>query len=257
MLAEVLADLEAESADLDRMVADADWDLPTPAAGWTIAHQIAHLTWTDAVAALAATDPDAFGAVLAGAVADPGGFVDRAAHDNLAPRPELLTRWRSGRAGLTDALQATPSDRKIVWFGPPMSPTMTATGRLMETWAHGQDVADALGITREPTARLRHVAFIGYRTMANGFVAHGREAPSVPVQVELNGGEWRFGPADARDRLSGPALDFCLLVTQRRHPADLALTATGPVATEWLDVAQAFAGPPGRKRNPGRKGGER
>jgi uncharacterized protein (TIGR03084 family) len=248
MLTEVLADLAAESADLDVMVAGADWDLPTPAEGWTIGHQIAHLAWTDAAATLAATDPAAFGAVLATAMADPTGFVDRAATENLAPKPELLARWRAGRAALDEALRAVPPDQKIIWFGPPMSPAMTATGRLMETWAHGQDVADALGVTREPTARLRHVAFIGYRTMANGFVAHGREAPAVPVHVELNGGEWRYGPADARDRVSGPALDFCLLVTQRRHPGDLALTATGPVATEWLEVAQAFAGPPGRKR---------
>jgi uncharacterized protein (TIGR03084 family) len=248
MIAGILADLEAESADLDRMVVTADWDLPTPAEGWTIAHQIAHLTWTDAMATLAATDPAAFGAVLAAALDDPTGFVDRGARETLAPRPDLLARWRSGRAALVDALRATPPDQKIVWFGPPMSPAMTATGRLMETWAHGQDVADALGITREPTARLRHVAFIGYRTLGNGFVAHGRAAPTVPVRVELNGGEWCYGPADARDRLTGPALDFCLLVTQRRHPDDLALTATGPVATEWLEVAQAFAGLPGKKR---------
>jgi uncharacterized protein (TIGR03084 family) len=134
-----------------------------------------------------------------------------------------------------------------------MSPAMTATGRLMETWAHGQDVADALGITRAPTSRLRHVAHIGFRTLGHGFAAHDRPAPDEPVRVELAGPDgqvWEFGPVDAPNRLTGPALDFCLLVTQRRHRADLSLRASGPVADEWLDVAQAFAGPPGAGREP-------
>jgi uncharacterized protein (TIGR03084 family) len=123
----------------------------------------------------------------------------------------------------------------------------------METWAHGQDVADALGVRRPPTARLRHVAFLGARTLGHSFATHGRTPPADPVRVELEapgGQRWTFGPAAAADRVVGPALDFCLLVTRRRHRADLALVATGPVADEWLDLAQAFAGPPGPGRAP-------
>jgi uncharacterized protein (TIGR03084 family) len=255
-LAELLDDLDDESADLDRIVAalpDHDWQRPTPAPGWTIAHQISHLTWTDSVATLAATDPDAFLAVLTVAAADTSGLVDRTATAGLAPAPELLARWRDGRRALRAALTAASPGQKIIWFGPPMSPAMTATGRLMETWAHAQDVADALGITRQPTARLRHVAYIGFRTLANGFAAHDRPAPDEPVHVRLtspDGQTWTFGPAGAASVVTGPALDFCLLMTQRRHRADLALTATGTAADEWLDVAQAFAGPPGAGRTP-------
>jgi uncharacterized protein (TIGR03084 family) len=156
--ATLLADLDAESAELDALVADADWALPTPAPGWTIAHQISHLAWTDAVATLAATDPHAFLAALGDAAGDPDGFVHRAAIDGLAPRDELLARWRAGRARLREVLRATDPAVKIIWFGTAMTPAMTATGRLMETWAHGQDIADALGVTRAPTDRLRHVA---------------------------------------------------------------------------------------------------
>jgi hypothetical protein len=47
-----------------------------------------------------------------------------------------------------------------------------------------------------------------------------------------------------------PAYDFCLLVTQRRHRDDPDLVATGPDADRWLDIAQAFAGPPGNGREP-------
>lgn len=256
-LAELLKDLAEESADLDHTVAglpDHDWQRPTPAPGWTIAHQIAHLAWTDSVAILAATDPQAFVGVLTEAARDTTGLVDRKAAEGIGqPAAELLARWRQVREALGKTLLAIPADRKIAWFGPPMSPAMTATGRLMETWAHGQDVADALEIRRAPTARLRHVAHIGFRTLSHGFAAHGRPVPSEPVRVELaapDGQRWEFGPVEAANRLTGPALDFCLLVTQRRHRADLGLQASGPVADEWLDVAQAFAGPPGEGRKP-------
>ncbi len=129
-----------------------------------------------------------------------------------------------------------------------------ATARLMETWAHGQDVADALGTVREPSARLRHVAHLGVRTLGFAFTVHGLPAPQAPVRVELtapDGGLWTWGPEGAADRVAGPALDFCLLVTQRRHRDDLALTAVGEVATAWLPIAQAFAGPPGKGRQSG------
>ena len=129
-----------------------------------------------------------------------------------------------------------------------------ATARIMETWAHGQDVADALGVTRTPTARLRHVAHLGVRTLGHAFLAHGREVPDRAGPGRAGRARtatvWTYGPADAANRVTGPALDFCLLVTQRRHRADLALRRAGPVADEWLDLAQAFAGPPGAGRSP-------
>ncbi|MFC0002642.1 TIGR03084 family metal-binding protein [Micromonospora siamensis] len=254
-LTALLADLAAESDQLDALVAPLPpqgWARPTPAPGWTVAHQIAHLAWTDHVAHLAATDADAFYASVT-AAPDPARLVDDGAESFLAPPAELLDRWRNGRAALAADLAAAPPGEKLPWYGTRMSPTSMATARLMETWAHGEDVAEALGLRRTPTERLRHVAHLGFRTLGHGFVAHGRDVPAAPVRVELAapvpGGEvWAFGPADAADRVTGPALDFCLLVTQRRHRADLALVATGPVADEWLDVAQAFAGPPGAKR---------
>jgi uncharacterized protein (TIGR03084 family) len=255
-LATLLTDLADESDALDRLVADrpeADWARPTPADGWTVGHQIAHLAWTDGIALLAATDADAFGAALAAAAENPYSFVDRGAAEYLAPPSELLARWRAGRAALAEALATTPPQSRLPWMGTTMTPVSMATARLMETWAHGQDVADALGVQRPPTPRLRHVAFLGVRTLGHSFATHGRTPPEQPVRVELEapgGDRWIYGPDDADNRLVGPALDFCLLVTQRRHRADLALVATGPVADEWLDVAQAFAGPPGQGRQP-------
>lgn len=128
-----------------------------------------------------------------------------------------------------------------------------ATARIMETWAHGQDVADALGVHREPSARLRHVAHIGVRARDFAHAVHSLPAPAEEFRVELtapDGQVWTWGPEDAAQRVSGSALDFCLLVTQRRHRDDCALVAVGPDAERWLDIAQAFAGPPGGGRKP-------
>jgi uncharacterized protein (TIGR03084 family) len=253
-LSALLADLRAESADLDRLVAGLDpaaWATPTPAAGWTVAHQIAHLAWTDASALQAVTDPDSFVAAVTAVVAEGriDGYVDAAADEGARQAPAtLLSSWRTARDDLAAALSTVSAGTKIPWYGPPMSAASLATARLMETWAHGEDVAAALGVTRTPTDRLRHVAYLGVRTRAFAFLSRGLPAPDTEVRVELtapDGALWTFGPEDAPDRVTGPGLDFCLLVTRRRHRADLALVTAGPDADRWLDLAQAFAGPPG------------
>jgi uncharacterized protein (TIGR03084 family) len=252
----VLADLQAESDDLDAIVAelpDEAWAFPTPSPGWTIAHQIAHLAWTDRAALLAITDPSEFNTELQRAVTRMDTYVDAAATE-LARQPpsELLEQWREERADLAQALRSCPQGTKIVWFGPPMSPTSMATARLMETWAHGQDVVDGLGVTRLPTPRLRHVAHIGVRTRDFAYLVRDRRPPTEPFRVELtapDGSIWIWGEG-ATQSVTGSALDFCLLVTQRRHRDDLGLVANGDDADEWLDIAQAFAGPPGPGRKP-------
>lgn len=257
-IAEMIADLEAESAEVDQLVAGlpaASWSTMTPAAGWTVAHQVAHLAWTDQAALLAITDPAAFYRQLEAGLETPESFVDRGAEEFLDEPTAMLARWRRGRAELAAALAAVPAGEKIAWYGTTMSSVSMVTARIMETWAHGLDLAQAVGVERTPTDRLRHVAHLGHRTIGWAFMAHDRPTPDRPVRVELtapSGTEvWAFGPPDAADRITGPALDFCLLVTQRAHRRDLALVASGPVAEEFLDVAQAFAGPPGRKRAPG------
>jgi uncharacterized protein (TIGR03084 family) len=259
-LADILADLDAESAEVDGYVADlppSEWALPTPAEGWTIAHQIAHLAWTDEATLLAIQDPDGFIPRMISALEEPSTFVDRGTQDFLDEPAPLLHKWRSGRAALRDALAQVPPGTKIPWYGTAMSPVSMVTARIMETWAHGLDIADALGRTRTPTARLRHVAHLGHRTLGYSFMSHDKQPPTVPVYLSLtapDGTLWTYGPEDAENRVDGPALDFCLLVTQRRNRADLALVATGPVADEWLDVAQAFAGPSGSGREPDPQG---
>lgn len=257
----VLADLRAESDDLDAVVADLPdeaWAAATPAPGWTIAHQIAHLAWTDRVAHVAITDPDRFREEVHSAFGKSQHVVDDAAAEGVSvPPQELLARWRDGREQLAEALLGVPEGTKIGWLGPPMSATSMATARLMETWAHGQDVADALDVVRLPTARLRHIAHLGVRTRDFAYRIRDLVPPSEPTRVELTAPDgtiwiWNEGAVQS---VMGPALDFCLLVTQRRNRADLNLVTRGADADEWLDIAQAFAGPPGTGRAPGTAGG--
>ena len=253
--APMVADLRAESDDLDALVAPLPahrWADPTPAPGWTIAHQIGHLLWTDRVALTSVTEEAQFAELLQAAQADPTGFVDAGAEDLSTVAPaELLAEWRGTRGRLHDALLAVPDGRKLPWFGPPMSPASMATARLMETWAHGLDVADALGVKRVPTERLRSIAHIGVRTRDYAFIINNLSPPAEPFLVELRapgGDTWSWGPADAAQRVTGSAEDFCFLVTQRRPLSALDITAHGADARRWLEIAQAFAGPPGPGR---------
>lgn len=256
-LTALLADLRAEGAELDSWVeplSDDEWATPTPAEGWTVAHQVAHLAWTDERSLLAVTDPDAFQAEFAAALS--GGnvahFVDDGAAEGAAQPPaKLLARWRDLRDALNSALAQVPAGTKLPWYGPPMSAASMATARIMETWAHSCDVADALGIKREPSPRIKHVAHLGVRTRDFAFQLNGRTPPAEPFRVELLAPDltlWTWGPDDAAQRVTGPAVDFCRLVTQRVHRDDTALVAYGAQADEWLDIAQAFAGAPGTGR---------
>lgn len=261
-LTALIDDLLTEGDELDSVVAglpERDWARPTPAPGWTVAHQVAHLAWTDDRALLSVTDPDGFVAEITRVLSgdSPQRWVDESAEEgSRTPPAELLERWRRGRAGLAEALAAVPDGMKLPWYGPPMSAASMATARLMETWAHTTDVFDAVGLHREPTGRLRHVAHLGVRTRDFAYGVRGLTPPAEPFRVSLvapDGSLWTWGPDDAAQRVTGPALDFCLLVIQRIHRDDTALVAVGADADRWLDIAQAFAGPPGD----GRKAGDR
>lgn len=255
LLDDLLDDLKAESDRLWNTVSglDADgWATPTPAAGWTVATQVAHLLWTDEVAVIAATDKEAWDALVLRALEDPMGFVDQQAHEVARLAPEaLLARWGAAREALPRALRDYPEGQKMPWFGPPMSPASMATARFMETWAHSLDVYDALGIEPEVTDRIRHVTHLGVRTRDFAFSVHGLEAPAEEFRIELtapSGEVWAWGPEDAAQSVRGSAYHFCLLATQRVHRDDTDLVAVGDDAEKWLTIAQAFAGPAGEGR---------
>ncbi|QXW05596.1 TIGR03084 family protein [Rhodococcus globerulus] len=248
-IADVIVELRAEGAFIEAMVRDLvadEWTNPTPAEGWTIAHQVGHLHWTDAVSSLAIDHLHEFNAVRERHACDPDQYVDDAAAVELGTGPaDLLHRWTMHRDALSTRLAELPPATSIEWFGPPMKPASMATARLMETWAHGQDIADALHIEHPAGSALRHIAHLGVRTRNFSFELRGLPAPTTEIFVDLtapDGSSWQWGPPNAPESVSGQAEDFCLAVTQRRHTADLELDVRGETAQLWLSIAQAFAG---------------
>jgi uncharacterized protein (TIGR03084 family) len=257
LLDAVLDDLAAEGGRLEELVdglPDADWRRQTPAAGWDVATQVAHLAWTDEAAHAAATDKTRWDALVLEAMADPDHAVDRAAlTGGLAAPSVILERWRTARLRLVASLRSYPEGQKMPWYGPPMSATSMATARFMETWAHSLDVHEALGVEPEVSDRVRHVAHLGVRTRNFAFSVHGLEAPAEEFRISLtapSGDLWAWGPEDATQTVTGAAYDFCLLVTQRVNRSDTSLVAVGRDANTWLSIAQCFAGPPGEGREP-------
>jgi len=248
-------DLHAEHLALDVLVADlteAQWSLATPAAEWSIRDQISHLWFFDQRAALALRDPDEFAADMHRLLAA-GGTKASVEPGRRMSGTELLAAWRADRNDLIALARSVDPSSRVPWYGPAMAARSFITARLMETWAHGQDVADALGVQRAATARLKHVAHIGVRARPFSYMINGRELPEVPPYVALrapDGSLWEWGEPTS-DGVRGEALDFCLVVTQRRHLADTGLEVTGASAVEWMGFAQAFAGEPGTGRSPG------
>lgn len=260
-LQEAIAHLVAEGDSVERLVADIDdahWSSPTPAAGWTVANQIAHLSFVFRLAGAAAARPAVFEAIAARAQGDFDGAVNAALAEyaDLTPA-ELLARWRTERATAEQALVAVPADSLVPWLVRPIPPAVLAAAGMMELVGHSQDIADALGTQREWTDRIRHVVGFGVQVWDFGYQARGLAIPDVRFGFELTAPSravWRFGPDDAVQRITGSAVDFCLLVTRRRHRDDLDLTAVGRDADEWLDIAQAYRGAPGPGRTPGQFG---
>lgn len=250
----ILDDLVAEHEALDEVVADLApeaWTTATPSPGWDVADQIAHLTYFDRAARQAIGDPAGFEAARDQLIEDvvAGGSMDGPTLDwsRGLPAAELLAEWRRSRAELVAAALTLAEDTRVPWYGPSMGSKSFLTARLMETWAHGQDVVDALGATRRSGDRLRHIARLGVITRGWSYANRGLEPPAVEVRVELelpSGDRFDAGPPDAVERITGPAEDFCLVVTQRRHPRDTALHIEGDAAGEWMAIAQAFAGSP-------------
>jgi uncharacterized protein (TIGR03084 family) len=257
-LERIVTDLAEEHGALDLLVAHLDdngWEIPTPAEGWNVRDQIAHLAFFDEQATLALRDEAAFAAALSEIAKDVGAYMDRSVLKGRAiGNTGVLEWWRAARNDMLDAARDADPTTRIPWYGPPMSPASFISARIMETWAHGQDVADALEVKREVAPRIRNVAHICVLSRPHSYATNGLAAPAGDVYVELagpNGSTWTWGQPDGPDRISGTAEDFCLVVTQRRHPADTDLSITGEDAAQWMSIAQAYAGPPGSGRKPG------
>ncbi|MEV4516539.1 TIGR03084 family metal-binding protein [Dactylosporangium sp. NPDC049525] len=258
---DVIADLVADAEDVDRMLAgltDSQWTLPTPAEGWTVAHQAGHLAFVFRIAGLAASSPEAFNALTQRIGSGFGAFdraVNAALEEYLAlPREALLTRWRAERDAGVAALAAVPDATLVPWLVRPIPPAVLCAAGMTELFAHGQDIADALGVERQRTDRIKRIVGFVVHTWEFGYQANNLTPPAEQFRFEViapSGAVWKYGPADATQAVIGSAVDLCLLATRRRHHSDLGLVGFGADASTWLELAQAYRGPAGKGRAPG------
>ena len=254
--ADFLAESDALHALLERLP-DADFDRPTRFKQWTINHVLAHLhlgNW----------------AALETVINEPGYLAFRAERKaTVPPMPmrEFEKRWAGGLQGrallaawrelypqVARTFQATDPKRRLKWAGPDMSARSSISARLMETWAHGQAVYDLLGVERQDGDRIRNIVVLGINTFGWTFTVHEQPVPERMPQVRLtapSGALWTFGDASESECIEGQATEFCQMVTQVRNVADTSLRVTGPVASHWMRIAQAFAGPPETPPAPG------
>jgi len=256
-------ELRDEYRDLDALCASLtreQWRLRSAFHGWTPWDEVAHLCYFDETALQSVRDPERF-AVEAPRLSERtarGEEISAIARDAYGhlDGPALLTHWRSRYEELVDALSPLDPKARLGWYGPPMSARSFATARLMETWAHGQDVWDVLRRRRPATDRLKHIAHLGVTTFGWTFANRKLPVPAVSPYVALDaprGGTWTWGDPASEHRVTGSAEDFCLLVTQRRHVDDTGLEYTaGPIA-DWLHMAQCFAGEPADGPKPGER----
>lgn len=256
----ICEDLQAEYQELDALVAslsENQWHISTPS-HWTIKEQIAHLAYFEDRAYLAASNAKAFRQHLQAEIGPDLAGIENHMKKTVGDRSirGLIEWWRSERNNmLVELAKHGPKDR-LPWYGPPMSALSFATARLMETWAHGQDIFDALRRKRRFTDRLRHIAHLGVTTFGWSYINRGLDVPQNQVRVELtapSGAVWTWGPEDSRERIKGQAEDFCLVVVRRRHVDDTELKIIGDTARDWMLKAQCFAGPPSDDPNPGER----
>jgi uncharacterized protein (TIGR03084 family) len=237
------------------------WQLRSTFFGWTPWDEIAHLCYFDETALLSATDADAFASGMKAlgvrlASGEQISAIARATYGHL-DGAALTARWRQLHEQLVAALRPLDPKARLPWYGPSMSARSFATARLMETWAHGQDIWDVIGRQRPATARLKHIAHIGVTTFGWSFVNRKLVVPSVVPYIALDapdGTLWTWGEPSQTDWVRGSAQNFCLLVTQRRHRADTRIECKGAAAEQWLSIAQCFAGPPAEPPAPGAYG---
>ena len=260
MIAEA-QDFLDESRSLEAMIADlSDEQLAAPTAfkDWSINRVIRHLHMWNYSAHMGLIDPDGFDVFFAKIAKGMAGSSMGEVEAEWCPLEgrALVEAWSEYLDPMTKAFADADPKVRVKWAGPSMSARSSISARLMETWAHGQEVYDLLGKVRANTDRIRSIVVLGVNAYGWTFKVNGREAPQPMPQLVLtapSGDVWTYGePGD--DRVEGAAEEFCQVVTQTRNILDTSLQTTGPNAAEFMRIAQCFAGPPETPPAPGTRG---
>lgn len=245
-----------------------DWDKPTLFMDWTPWDVVAHLHYFDEVSTASAEGEEAFAGRRKALMDSVGSGIStkdlqRKALGHLSSA-ELLEAWKTTCDELSTALGELNPKTRLPWFGPDMGASMFTTARYMETWAHSQEIYDLKKVERTHSDRIQNIVAIGVKTFGWTFVNRKIEIPGPPPYLRLtapSGAIWEYNApegvdrANVADRIEGDAVDFCLAVTQVRNVRDTNLSVVGDVATEWMAIAQCFAGAPTDPPAPGYRTG--
>jgi uncharacterized protein (TIGR03084 family) len=237
---DLAAEQERLEAILDLLTA-AQWASPSAAPGWSIADVVLHLAQTEEAVALSVVNarrPDLW--ERGDQALDDA--VDDAVRGERASGDAVLQRWKAARRQALAALRDADPRQRVPWAAVPLRPPVLATTRLAEHWAHGLDITAPLGVPFPDTDRLRHVAWLGHRTLPYAFQLAG--LPAYDVYCELTGRDgktWRFGPTDADSVVRGPAGEFCRVGARRLTPDQTRLVAEGPHAADALRILRNYA----------------
>ncbi len=264
MLQESL-DLVAEADELHAFLQtldEEDWRKPTGFMGWTPWDVVAHLHFFDHASLKALEGREVFKDWRDELVKD---FVKGRTNAEIARErfgeldaSELLRRWIETCHEMAGQLGESDASRRLPWFGPDMGVRMFTTARLMETWAHGQEVYDLKRKKRAPTDRIKNIATIGVKTFGWTFVNRKLDVPGPAPYVRLvapSGAIWEWNEPSDTEYVRGDAIDFCHVVTQGRSVADTPLEVGGETANRWMSIAQCFAGGPVDPPKPGERTG--
>ena len=255
------ADFRDESEALYQLLAplpEPEFERETQFKRWTIHDVVSHLHAWNRAAYFALTDPAEFVRLRDDLLAEiakgrPVVEVEKRWLDGARGRARL-EQWRSFYLAMTDEFANADPKRRVAWVGPDMSVRSSITARLMETWAHGQEVYDVLGVERHDDDRIKNIATLGVNTFGWTFANRGLPVPERPPRVRLtapSGAVWTWNEAEDRGLVAGSATEFCQVVTQVRNVADTALEIVGETAERWMCIAQCFAGPPADPPPPG------
>lgn len=157
----------------------------------------------------------------------------------------LYEAWRDFYPELASAYANSDPEERVAWAGPDMSTESKIIARQMETWAHGQEVFDILGLEREDTDRIRNIAHLGVTTYGWTFRNRGEEPPRPKPFVQLtapSGASWEWNEPQKDNAVTGSATEFCQVVTQTRNVKDTNISTVGETSEKWMAVAQCFAG---------------
>ncbi len=242
---EIIDDLVAEQGRIASILSQLDsrgWGTPSLCAGWDIGDVVLHLAQSEEAAAVSVRFPvnNRERAIVARGV---DTAAERAVEAERAAPEVVFERWRQACEAFITAYRAADPQAMVQWVGGTLKPATLATTRLAEHWAHGLDIAGPLGADYPDTNRLRHVAWLGHRTLPYAFTLAGR--PPQPVYCVLDapeGGEpWRFGAADAPSSIRGDGGAFCRVGARRLGPAESGLVTTGPYGEAALAALRNYA----------------